>query len=104
FAEALYQGAIYGPRQYTRDVLQMSLKNLGIANRKAIDEGIKRSRQVPDPDGNMRDTVIAESLDYHAVETAVMRLFDRVGKHEEKIGLTEIDPTVFVPSGITIEG
>ena len=104
FAEALYQGAIYGPRQYTRDVLQMTLRHLGIANRKAIDEGIKRSRQVPDPDGNMRDTVIVDALDYHAVETAVMRLFDRVGKHEEKIGLTEIDPTVFVPSGITIEG
>ncbi len=49
----------------------------------------------------MRDTVIADALDYHAVETAVMRLFDRVRKHEEKIGLTEIDPTVFVPSGIT---
>ncbi|MCH7915504.1 MAG: acyl-ACP desaturase [Deltaproteobacteria bacterium] len=104
FAEALYSGAIYGPRQYTRDVLQMTLRNLGIANRKAIDEGIKRSRQVPDPDGNMRDTVIVDALDYHAVETAVMKLFDRVRKHEEEIGLTEIDPTCFVPSGLTIEG
>ena len=102
FAEALYQSAIYGPRQYTRDVLQLTLKNLCVTSRKALDRGIKQSRLVPDLDGNMVDTAIFDTLDYDALELAVRRLFDRVKTYEEKIGLDEIDPVRFVPSGLTI--
>ncbi len=102
FAEALYQGAIYGPRQYARDVLDMVLKNLSVTSRKALDVGIKQSRRVPDLDGNMVDTAIFDTLDYDAVGLAVRRLFDRVKTYEEKIGLDEIDPVHFVPSGLTV--
>jgi len=102
FSEALYQGAIYGPRQYTRDVLHVVFKHMGIKSRKALEQGIKRSRQVPDADGNLRDTALFDAFDYDAVEIAVKRLFSRVKKYEEEVGLAEIDPTHFVPSGLAI--
>ena len=47
FEEAVYRAAIYGPREHARDVVQHALDNLGFANRKAIENGIKRIRQVP---------------------------------------------------------
>ena len=104
FSEELYRSAIYGPRDYARDVLQVALKNLGIANRKAVENGVRRSRQAPDPDGNMRDTAIFDALDYEAVELSVKRLFSRVNKYEEEFGLAEIDPIQFVPSGLAGNG
>jgi acyl-[acyl-carrier-protein] desaturase len=100
FEEATYQAGVYTPRQHIRDVLAVALKNLGLANRKALVQGIKRSRQVPDPDGHKRDTVIIETFDYSSIELAVQKLFGRIQSYEEEIGLAEIDPTRFVPSGL----
>ncbi len=90
FAELLYRSAIYGPRQHTRDVLQVILKNLGIASRKVLEQGIKRSRRVPDPDGNMCETAMFDAFDYQAVESAVKRLFSRIRTYEDQMGLTDI--------------
>lgn len=103
-SEALYQAGVYGPRQYTRDVLSVALKNLGIDNRRAFiqrfSDGIKRTRLVPDPDGNDRPTATFDLFDYDSVEKAVKKLFGRVASYEKEIGFDEIDPTVFVPSGL----
>jgi acyl-[acyl-carrier-protein] desaturase len=100
FGELLHRGAVYGPRQFTRDVVQVVIESLTIKNRKAFLNGVKRSRQVPDPDGNLRDTAIFETLDYSAIETMVQRLFSRVEKYEKEIGFADIDPTQFTPSGL----
>lgn len=102
FYETLYRAGIYDSRQHARDILQVALKNLGISSRKALQRGVKRFRQAPDSDGNMRNTAIFDALDYDAVETAVKRLFGRIRKYEEKIGLAKINPTHFVPSGNNI--
>ncbi len=99
FYEALYRTGIYGhARHFGRDVLQAVLDNLSIAGRRALANGVKRFRQVPDPDGNMRDTAIFELLDYGAVQAAVQRLFGRIENYEKEVGFAEIDPTSFVPS------
>jgi acyl-[acyl-carrier-protein] desaturase len=103
FTETLYRGAIHTPRQLSRDVLQVVLKSLGVAGRKALQRGIGRARRAPGPDGVMRETTIAEALDYGAVETAVKSLFGRIKKNEARLGLSEIDPTRFVPSGLAID-
>lgn len=100
FQESLYQAGVYGPRQYMGGVLSVALKNLGIAGRKALTNGIKRSRQVPDPDGHLRDTSIIDSFDYDSVQQKVKQLFNRIQNYEIEIGLDEIDPTQFVPSGL----
>jgi acyl-[acyl-carrier-protein] desaturase len=100
FGDALYRTGIYGPRQYARDVLQVVFENLDISSRRALEDGVRRSRRVPDGDGRERDTSLFSVLDYGAVEAAVRRLFSRVGAYEREIGLADVDPTEFVPSGI----
>lgn len=100
FEETCARTAIYGPRQHTGDVLQIVLGHLGVKGHKAFSDGVKRSRQVPDIDGNMRDTSLFEALDYGAVENAVRRLFGRIQSYEEEVGLAEVNPTHFVSSGL----
>lgn len=103
-SELLYRAGIYGPRQYTRDVLKVALKNIGIADRrtflKQMSGGIKRSRLAPNADGNLRGTAFFDILDYDAIEKAVQRLYGRIADYEAEIGLDEIDPTLFVASGM----
>jgi len=101
FYEAVYRTGVYGSaRHYGRDVLQAALDALGVAGRRALIDGVKRFRQVPDPDGNLRDTALFDALDYRAVQDAVQRLFKRIEQYEHEIGIAEIDPTTFVPSGL----
>jgi acyl-[acyl-carrier-protein] desaturase len=103
-SEVLYKAGVYGPRQYTRDVLAVALKNLGIIDRRSfiknLSDGIKKSRLVPDQDGNPRHTAIFDLFDYDSVEKAVKKLFGRVAGYEREVGFDRIDPTQFVPSGL----
>ncbi len=100
WGEVLYRTGIYGPREYTRDVLQAALKQLNIKNRKALELGIRNSRRVPDPDGNMCDAAIFESFDYRAVEQSVKNTIGRATRYAEEVGLALLDPIIFTPSGI----
>lgn len=104
FFEATYQAGIYDARHYAHDVLQTAFDALGVAGRRALAEGFKRFRRVPDPDGNLRDTAFFDLLDYSAVETAVQRLFNRIAQYEQEVGLAEVDPTRFAPSGLAPGG
>ncbi|MCB0212587.1 MAG: acyl-ACP desaturase [Anaerolineae bacterium] len=103
FEEATFRAGVYTPRQHISDVLQVALKNLGnISGRGSLSKGIKRSRLVPDPDGNMRDTALFNVFDYDAVEEAVKKIFGRIEKYEQETGLAKIYPTYFVPSGLAM--
>lgn len=96
--EALHRTTIFGPRQHYRDVVKVALKNLGGEGLKAVEDGIRRSREVPMEDGQMRTTAIFDSLDYESIETKVQQLIGRVNQHEAKFGLDKIAPTEFVPN------
>lgn len=98
FGEALYHAAIYGPKIFAKDVVQVALNNLGMEGRKAIEAGVRRARQVPDTDGLMQDTAIFGSLNYDYIEGATKRLFGRIQKYEAKYGLDQVAPTDFVPT------
>lgn len=98
FEETVYKAAIYGPREHARDVVQHALDNLGFANRKAIENGIKRIRQVPDENGNFVDSQIFDGLDYASIGQKVRQLFGRIKRHEDEVGFTQVDPTTFVPN------
>ena len=75
FEEATYRAGVYTPRHHIQDVLGVVFKHLGkVAGRKALTKGIKHSRLVPDPDGNMRDTALFDTFDYNAVEQAVKKI------------------------------
>ena len=103
FEEAVFHAGVFGPRHYMSDVLQVALKNLNVRGFRAVTRGIKRSRQVPDPDGNMRDTALFDAIDYEAIEKAVKRLYGRIEKYEQEVGLADIYPTRFVPSGLAAD-
>ncbi len=97
FFDAVYKGGIYGPREYARDVVQVVFRNLGVESRKALEEGIKKTRLVPtDDESAMHQTALWDSYDYGLVEGDVKRLFGKIGKYEQEIGFDQIDPTVFV--------
>jgi acyl-[acyl-carrier-protein] desaturase len=101
FSELLMRTGIYGPRQYLTDVLDMALKNMNVESWRALRSGIRRTRQVPQLDGTLRDTALFDVLDYQAVEKKVRSLFGRIQKYEEQVGFDLIDPSHFVSSGLT---
>ncbi len=90
---------ISAPRQYLHDVLQVVLKNLNLRGQKALAIGLRRSRRVPDADGQMRDTALFEAIDYEAVQAAVWRLQGRITAFEEETGIINVNPMQFVPTG-----
>lgn len=96
FSELLHKTAIFGPREHIKDVVKAALENLGTASIRAVEEGIRRSREVPDPDGNVRRTAIFDTLNYSYIENKVSLLFDRIKTYEEEIGLDKVAPTVFM--------
>lgn len=107
FIKTLYDGAIFGPRLYAREVVPIALAQLGVDNIREVERGIKRTRRVPDQGGVMRDTALINQnvdaftlglIQFPVVEAAVVRLFDRIGRYEEEIGLSDLAPTRFLPN------
>ncbi|WP_420594926.1 acyl-ACP desaturase [Deinococcus sp.] len=97
FYETVYRAGIYGPRDFSRDVMQVAFRNLGIESRKSLEEGLKKTREVPDFDGgNFKTTVIWDTFDYGMVEGDVKRLHVKIQDYEKGIGFDDIDPTEFV--------
>ncbi len=98
FAEVVYRAGVYGPREHARDVVQAALNNLGVSGRKALEAGIRKSRLVPDENGNLRETAIFDGLDFVTVQEKVKRIYKLIENHEQEVGFSDIDPTVFVPN------
>jgi len=97
FYETVYRAGIYGPRDFQRDVLQVAFRNLGIESRKALEEGIRKTREVPDFEGkNARTTAIFDTFDYGQIEGDVRRLHVKIQDYEKEIGFDKLDPTEFV--------
>lgn len=100
FEEIAIRAGILGTQEYMREVLPVVLKNLDLRGNKALAIGIRRSRQVPDPDGNLRDTALFEAIDYNALQDTIKRLYGRFQDYEETVGLADVALTQFTPSGL----
>ena len=97
FFEVVYRAGIYGPREFQRDVLQVAFRNMGIESRKALEEGIRKTREVPDFEGgNFKTTAIFETFDYGQIEGDVRRLHTKIQDYEKEIGFDMVDPTEFI--------
>ncbi len=97
FFETVYRAGIYGPRDFTRDVVQVVFRNLGIEGRKQLEAGIKATREVPDFENEGRvQTAIWETFDYGLVEGDVKRLHVKIEKYEREVGFADLDPTEFI--------
>jgi acyl-[acyl-carrier-protein] desaturase len=97
FSTIVHKAGIYGPREHAKDVIQVALNNLGMASKRMLEDGIRKTRLVPDEDGNLRETAIFPGLDFSHIEDAVRRMFDRAGKFEAEIGFDEVDLLKFKP-------
>jgi acyl-[acyl-carrier-protein] desaturase len=88
FITALYEESVFGRLQYAREVVPVALKNLGVPSLKAIEKGLCRTREVPDPEGKMRGTAIwGDLIDQEFLEGALIRLFEKVESYQQEIGL-----------------
>lgn len=97
FFETVYRAGIYGPRDFSRDVMQVAFRNLGIESRKKLEEGIKLTREVPTFDGDDKiPTIIWDTFDYGSISGDVKRLHAKIQQYEREVGLSELDPTEFV--------
>jgi len=98
FSEVVYRAGVYGPREHAKDVVQAALANLGVSGRRALEAGIRRSRMVPDENGNLRETAIFDGIDFPSIEDKVKRIYRLIETHEKEVGFTDVDPTIFVPN------
>ena len=96
FAELLQRTAIFGMRHHLRDVVAIALKQLGSDSVRSVEEGIRRSRVVPDEQGQMRTGDLLDSLDFELVDQKVRQLFKKIDIYEREIGFDEVAPTPFV--------
>lgn len=95
-AELLHRTTIYGAREHSRDVVKVALSQLGATALRAVEAGLRRSREVPDSDdGTLRRTAIFDSLDFGLVETKVKALFRKIGDFERVYGFADVRPTLF---------
>lgn len=87
FFETVYKAGIYGPREFSRDVVQIVFRSLGIESRKKLEEGLKCTREVPTFEGEATQrTAIWDTFDYGLIEGDVRRLHLKIRKYEEEIG------------------
>ena len=94
-AETIYRTGVYGPKEFQRDVIGPVLENMTVAGRKALDNGLKRSKQIPDDQGVMRLTALWDVFDPGEAERSVMRMHDKIGTYETSIGRDAFDPIRF---------
>jgi acyl-[acyl-carrier-protein] desaturase len=94
FVSELLGGGVYGKRQFARDVVRSALGKLGIANVRRIEAGIRHSRSAPGAGGEARP-VVGDGVEFPVLESAVQRLFARIGRYEVETGLADVDPSLF---------
>ncbi|CAN1513187.1 Fatty acid desaturase, type 2 [Fimbriimonadaceae bacterium] len=96
FATILHKSAIFGMRQYSRDVAKVALEALGIDDLKAVEAGIRASRRVPEVDGEMRPGAVFEGFDYEKATKKANMLWQKIAKYEEGIQVPESERTSFL--------
>lgn len=97
-AETIYRAGVYGPRVFQRDVIGPVFDNLTVAGKKALENGIKRTREIPNDEGTMRSTALWDVFDPGEAERSVMRLHDKIGAYETSVGRAALDPFAFLPN------
>jgi acyl-[acyl-carrier-protein] desaturase len=87
FYEVVYRAGIYGPREQAKDVVQVALSQIGIAGRKAFENGVKDTRLVPDENGNLFSSAIFDGITYGKGGAVLKQLGARLGRAGFSAGL-----------------
>jgi len=97
-AETIYRASVYGPKIFQRDVIAPVFDNLTLTGRKALENGLKRSREIPATDGLMRRTALWDAFDPGEAERSVLRLHEKIVTYEKSVGRDALDPIRFQPN------
>ena len=95
-ARTIYEGGVFDGRILSRDVVKAVLGNLGVTSLRAVERGVARTRQVPDAEGGMSGGAALAGVNFALVESVIEGLFGRIGRYENEVGLSAVDPTLFV--------
>ncbi|MGE0002617.1 MAG: acyl-ACP desaturase [Fimbriimonadaceae bacterium] len=94
FSETVMRIGVYGPRNFSRDVAKVALAQLGVESLRKVEEGIRKSRNIPDEEGRIRSGAIFESLNYRLIEQKVRSLFGRLREHNVATGRELVEPLI----------
>ena len=97
-AETIYRAGVYGPRVFQKDVIAPVFDNLTLTGRKALENGLKKARAIPNDEGEMRLTALWDAFDPGEAERSVMRLHDKITDYEKSVGRDALDPLRFQPN------
>jgi acyl-[acyl-carrier-protein] desaturase len=97
FAETVMRVGVYGPRNWSRDVAKVALAQLGAESLRKVEEGIRRSREIPDEFGMFRTGAILDTLDYATIQKKVKILFNRLKEYNVETGRQLVEPLTEPP-------
>lgn len=89
FGQVLHETGVFGRNIYYRDVVQVVLSALSLPALRALEHGVRRTREIPDNDTTRRAPALLDTLDLPGLEGKVKLLFWRNQKHLEQSGLTD---------------
>jgi acyl-[acyl-carrier-protein] desaturase len=81
-------------------VVAFVFKSLGIDGRKALEDGIKRTREIPDEEGQMRTSAIWQTFDPSKISSQVERLHSKMFEFEQTFGWDKYDPLSFIKNPV----
>jgi acyl-[acyl-carrier-protein] desaturase len=96
FTRALHEGGVFGPRTHYSDVVNVSLAHLGLPALRALEAGIRRTRQLPGDDG--RDMDVLGWVDAARIERAAQAAFTRAHTYASSSGVAHTLHTDFAPA------
>lgn len=100
FQKVVYDAAIYNASVFKEDVIDVALEQFGISSKGGngllvLKRGIANGRKVPGWNGQLRETVLFDGINFPKIEEGVEATFGLIAGYEKKSHLAEVDPTVF---------
>jgi acyl-[acyl-carrier-protein] desaturase len=81
-------------------VVALVFSQFGVQGKRQLEDGIKRTRLVPDEQGQMMQTAIWETFDPEIMLRDVKRIYAKIQGHEAKYGMDKIDPVALVENPV----
>ena len=94
FTRALHRAGLFGPRMHHRDVVTVALAHLGMPALHALEDGIRRTRTLPDAADRNAD--VWRWADPARAERAASTVFARVRRYADSSGVAHTLCTDFV--------
>lgn len=93
FGRVLQATGVFGRAVHYRDVVQPVLAHLSLPAVRALEGGVRRTREIPGEDGVRRTSAFLDILDLDAIEARVKTLLSRTAAHLDAAGLSSTADT-----------